>query len=436
VIAAVLTMVGVFVAASVPPFGVEVGLWAAAFWALTSADMYLQANQPNTEVFQNLGLTWAFALLLRLPAARRAVGRALSIGALFALASLYKQVSIATAVMLTSAYVLFAVRGGLPLRRALLHATAMLGPIAVGWLAVAGYFALTDRFAHFYAAVILFNRQYAGSSAVNAFLGFTPSWLMQPVMFPLLPLIVPIVLGATTGRELASARGGLLAAYAIGTVVAVALPGRFFEHYYQLWLPVVAIGGAWGLLALVPASVEPQRWLARAGMVIAVVLLTQQLPYYRLAPQEWSIQKYGRRMVNSDAVASLINQVLLPNETFYEWGHEAELYFYSRRRPPGSEFRSEHLLSGPREQERSRKLVADLASNAPELLLVSDHFRFPLQHPVPQWLMQHYAELAPAAANPWRAHGFRAYCRRGGHLEGRLLELQRQTASLSAPDPS
>ena len=80
-----------------PPFGVEIGLWAAAFWALISGDMYLQANQPNTEVFQNLCLVWAFALLLRMPGGRVALGRAATIAALFALASLYKHVALVTA---------------------------------------------------------------------------------------------------------------------------------------------------------------------------------------------------------------------------------------------------------------------------------------------------------------------------------------------------
>jgi hypothetical protein len=295
---------------------------------------------------------------------------------------------------------------------------------------VAGYFALTGRFADFYGAVFLFNRQYAGSSVVNLLLGLTPTWLLPRFMYSFLPLIALAIVGALAGRQVRSGRGILLGAYALGTVGAVALPGRFFEHYYQLWLPVLAIAGAWGLATLAPATAELPRWQARAALGVALVLLGAQLPYYRLAPQEWSVAKFGGRLINSRYVASMINEVLLPGETFYEWGHEAELYFYSHRRPPGPELRSEHLLAGPRGEERSHKLVADLRSAAPELLLVSGHFRFPLEHEVPHWLMQHYVELEPDQRAPWAKLGYRAFYRRGGSLERRLVAAQRQTASL------
>jgi hypothetical protein len=459
VLVAVLTLVGVFAAASVPPFGSEIGLWAAAFWALISGDMYLQANQPNTEVFQNLCLVWGFALLLRLPYDRRALGRAAAIGALFALASLYKHVALVTAGMLVAAHVLMYARavgrgavalGLVPAGEAdrsdhegrdftisesivspvVIHAGVITTVIATMWAAVCGYFALTGRFADFYGAVFLFNRQYSGSAVVNLMLGFTPTWLLPRFMYVFLPLIVIGVLGAFVGRELRSPRGVLLAAYALGTVVAVALPGRFFEHYYQLWLPVLAIAAAWGIAALAPITAELRRWQARAALAVALVLLAGQLPYYRLAPQEWSVAKFGGRLINSRYVASMINEVLLPGETFYEWGHEAELYFYSSRRPPGSELRSEHLLSGPRGAERSHKLVADLSSAAPELLLVSERFRFPLEHEVPNWLMQHYVEFGPERRAQWSRLGYRAFYRRGGDLERRLAAEQRQTAAL------
>ncbi len=40
------------------------GLWAAAFWALLSNDLLLEADMPNNEFFINACLVWAFALLV------------------------------------------------------------------------------------------------------------------------------------------------------------------------------------------------------------------------------------------------------------------------------------------------------------------------------------------------------------------------------------
>src|SRR5438132_3936059 len=89
-----ITLLGVYVAASSSGMGRSAGLWAAVFWTLISGDLDLQANQPNLEAFMNGPIVWAFALLLR----RRRSGNAtirsyipwsLAVGGLLALASFY-----------------------------------------------------------------------------------------------------------------------------------------------------------------------------------------------------------------------------------------------------------------------------------------------------------------------------------------------------------
>lgn len=60
VTAAVVTMLGVYRAASVA--GKSAGLWAAAFWAAMCFDPLTGADRPNTEVFINAAVAWAFAL--------------------------------------------------------------------------------------------------------------------------------------------------------------------------------------------------------------------------------------------------------------------------------------------------------------------------------------------------------------------------------------
>jgi len=79
-------------------------LWGAVFWTLVCGDVWLQANQPNAEVFINACVVWAFALLVR-AGGRPRLWRALAIGGLFALASLYKPIAIAPAALLGLAHV-------------------------------------------------------------------------------------------------------------------------------------------------------------------------------------------------------------------------------------------------------------------------------------------------------------------------------------------
>src|SRR5687767_1078814 len=60
VLAAIATMLGVYHAASVA--GSSAGLWAAAFWAAMAFDPWTGGDRPNTEVFINGTVAWAFAL--------------------------------------------------------------------------------------------------------------------------------------------------------------------------------------------------------------------------------------------------------------------------------------------------------------------------------------------------------------------------------------
>src|SRR2546422_5463525 len=101
VVAAITSLLGVYAAATVVG-GRVAGLWGAAFWTFVSGDLWLQANQPNTEVFINACVVWAFALLLR--TTRPSLLRMVMVGALFAWGSLYKPVIVAPAALLAGAH--------------------------------------------------------------------------------------------------------------------------------------------------------------------------------------------------------------------------------------------------------------------------------------------------------------------------------------------
>src|SRR3989449_573322 len=124
VVAAITSLLGVYAAATVVG-GPVAGLWGAAFWTFVSGDLWLQANQPNAEVFINACVVWAFALLVRTTGP--SVPRMLVVGALFALGSLYKPVIVAPAALLAVTH-LAAPPAGHTRRRAL----GDVGMIAAG----------------------------------------------------------------------------------------------------------------------------------------------------------------------------------------------------------------------------------------------------------------------------------------------------------------
>jgi 4-amino-4-deoxy-L-arabinose transferase-like glycosyltransferase len=388
--AAFITLLGVyFVAAQAA--GSVAGLAAAAFWAIVSTDLLLQANQPNAEAFINACLIWALALLMRMPIERVAFGRALAVGAVLALASLYKHVAIVTAAALVVAHV---VATGFH-RRGIVQASVIVAAAVAGWVAVLGYFAATDRYDVFVDTVVTFNQAYAGSLWNNLTEGLQPDRLAPTYILPLWPLVVPIPVLLLSRRGPISRRAAILfSAYALSTIIAIALPGRFFAHYYQLWLPILCVLAACGIAVLQKTIARP---LVFPGFTVAVasLLAFMQLQNFGRPPEEWSRLKFGQRLLMSQRAAQLIDHLLAADEKFFQWGHHPELYYYSGRRPAGGELRSRHLFEGPRRHERAKRLLRDLQTNQPELVVLVAGHAFPPTHRVPRWIMDNYEQLPP-----------------------------------------
>jgi hypothetical protein len=444
VAAAVATLLGVYRAAAAICGGPASGLWAAGFWALLSGDLDLQANQPNTEVFLNAALVWAFALLLAADrggaaaAGRRAVvRRVLLVGGLLALASLYKQVALATAALFWCAHIAFPpARTGR--RRAFGEALGMAAVVAAAWAATAAVFRATGTFDAFVEAVFTYNRQYAGSLGQNLAALFRLPVVLPDALGFAAPLAWLAVLGAAAAGGGASAsrvrRGALLATFAAGTLIAVVLPGQFHPHYYQLYLPPLAIAAGAGVGAL--ARRAPARVGAlvagAAGALAALLLFLHQLPFYRLPPEEWSRRKYGETFVESEAVARTVRGLLAPGETLFEWGAETGLYFYSGRSPASGVFYAYPLLAPPSPSRRlDARVIQDLEAAPPELFVIHTaavYGRRPgASYPVLDWFARRYRPLPGRE----RQGSYRFYARRGGALEARASRVAIARAAVS-----
>ncbi|MBI4629812.1 MAG: glycosyltransferase family 39 protein [Candidatus Rokubacteria bacterium] len=413
--AAIVTLLGVH-AAGVAAGGPTAGLWAAAFWTVVSGDLWLQGNQPNTEAFINACLVWAFVLLVRVERGAPGVGRFVAVGALFALASLYKSVNVASAAALALAWLAWPPPDAGGRRRALVSVAAMAAVGLVVWVLVVGYFAATGRLGAFNEAVFAYNRFYAGSITANLLKLFTPA--VHRAMISTIPIVTFVAVGAVLGLFRGDRRRWVfLLAWAAGTAVAVAAPGKFYPHYSQLWLPLLAVGGGWA--AGVLARLAPPRLASLphlAGFIVIALLVVYQLPLYQLSPDDFSKAKYRTDLfVEERSLARELVTLLTPEESFYEFGAEMGLYFESRRRPVTGAFYAYPLLSGPVAAKLSERVVKDLARRPPDLFVVAD-WAAGARNPVLDWAKAHY-RLAPG--DPMRGP-FLLYVRPGSALERRM----------------
>jgi len=403
--AAIATLLGVYVAACAVG-GVAGGLWGAVFWTLVCGDVWLQANQPNAEVFINACVVWAFALLVR-AGGRPRLWRALAIGGLFALASLYKPIAIAPAALLGLAHVV-APWPGCSRRRALTDVLVMGGVGAVAWIGTVAYFAARGHFADFYQAVFAYNNFYSSHywsdnntvSSQTMVGNLFNSALPDELSIKLLSLATTLAVFAGAGAVRGVLSGPrrpwlLLVGLGVGTHLAVALPGQWRPHYYQLWLPLLAVGAGW--TAATPAARHSRRiirWATpAAATAVAVLLLAQQIPLYEVPPEAWSRLKYGEAFVMEQRLGRELGVLLAPGESFYEWGAETGLYFESRQSPPSGAFYVFPLVEGPAAAPLTSRVMADLDRRLPTMFVVNLSFQPRARHPLLDWAHAHYVPM-------------------------------------------
>jgi len=422
IMAAIITLFGVyFVATTLTGGQRSAGLWAAISWAIISGNLGYQANQPNVEVFMNACLIWALFLFIK-DDWSSGYRKAILIGLLVALASFYKQIAIVVPLLLGIVYIAIP-PVTVKRRQALIHVIVMGSIGAVLWMVVFGYFAFMGRFEAFYDVVFVYTQSYAGSLFDNLLTGLTLERLFPQFAQPIiLPLGLLTLLGMVIGLLKKNRLWVYFLTYAIAVQIMVSLPGKFFPHYYQLWLPVFAVGAGAAVIEL--RKVIKWQWISHiVAMAAIIILLYHHLPLYKLSSDEWSTKKYGNLFVVSRNLGLEINKLLKPDETFYEWGAETGLYYYSQRRPATGVIFYYPLIQGPLTEKLSQRVIADLERNKPELLILPPQVQG--NHPVIAWLSsQSWLHIKTNVATY-----FSLYARKGGKLEARLLEQARSNQS-------
>lgn len=363
----VITLLGVHRAAGYFA-GSHAALFAAVIWTVCGSDLILQANQPNVEAFMNACLIWAFAVLLARTDSPPSWTHTVLAGLLFFAASAFKQIAIFPAVFIAVALILnHRPPDGRPLRGLLnpgLARAVVMGLIGLaGWLAIFGTFHIAGTFADFYYAVFTYNQEYAGSLFTSIKRGLASRPLASY-------LFVFLVFGICHYLQGKSRKHLMMTATYAGTLVMFVLPGKYFPHYYQLMIPLIAVTGGWML-----ASAFPKASILRVSVVIlAPIWVTFG---FMTSPERIAFVKYDRaghggEAFESKQIGSWLSQNRYDMSRVLHWGAEPGIYFWSGEPTRYKYIYNYPLLFGLQRETMSNEFIAQVACTEPQLIVVKN----------------------------------------------------------------
>ncbi|MFL5440777.1 MAG: glycosyltransferase family 39 protein, partial [Myxococcales bacterium] len=237
--------------------------WAAAWIALLAS--LCEIPSVNSELLMNLPVALALLCAVRAEKETRQTRFDFLCGASVAVASLFKHQAAVLGVGIAVA-LLWRSRAGV--RRCAVLLLGFLGP----WAVALGFYAAQGHLAEFLDWVFVRNLLYADNGAAGSALSRFAWSTMLCVGVALVPWILAV---QETRKPSALARDPIRTAVLVSlwlTWLAVAVGGRFYEHYYLQFVPTLALAAAPRLSALLyEREPRPARTAAAAGFCIPAI---------------------------------------------------------------------------------------------------------------------------------------------------------------------
>jgi hypothetical protein len=242
--------------------------------------------------------------------------------------------------------------------RAATPAGALVSGAALAVALISVPFIVTGSLSDLYYANISYNWLYVGVLSYSERLFF---FLIGITLFA--AVAAPFVAGALWG-VLTLLRGRpqpvhyLIVAWALASAAGVATGGRFFPHYFLHLMPALAVLSAVGVYELAPRILprrpargagnltsehqRPLRPVWRPVLIIApglliVSLMTNGVLYLapRQAERQVSEVVYTQKQWESAsmAIGQYIKERTEPGDKIFNFGREAQIYFYADRQP-------------------------------------------------------------------------------------------------------
>ncbi|HUD47248.1 MAG TPA: glycosyltransferase family 39 protein [Candidatus Baltobacteraceae bacterium] len=312
------------------------------FWAgaagvtlgLLSADLTVQGNAANTEIFMELPLILSLLALFRAATGgANRVGFMVLCGALVGIASLFKQVAAVHWIFLVLAFPMLCPEK----RKSLAFAAWSAGGAVAVWGVVMVYFRLENGWNDFIYNVFLHNLAYIGALTPADRLANLKDAVADLSKSQAVIWLFSIVGGAVLLLRREMKWFLFLLLWMVTAAVGVNASGYFFPHYFQALLPVVSLAAAIGASGLDSASCWDgvPAWCRRAALVLALVMLpgVAMWPFlFRLTPREAVSRIYpNNSFAEMPELGRRLAEVTRPEDRVFVFGSEPELLFYARR---------------------------------------------------------------------------------------------------------
>ena len=395
VLLSLASLVGIWHAGRV--LGPVAGVTAAAFWTCFESDIALQAHHPNGEAFVNAAVIWGAAFLVR---GSTRWGPAVS----WLLATLSKS----NAIVFPAAFALALLSGARDRGRAVRDVGVWLAVGAVGWLLVLAWFGAQGRLQHFWEAVVAYPQYYRGDAFENILRGMSPPLVFNRVMFALLP--AAFMTAAAFLLRPSQPLGEYLAAGILAAWIGIILPGQFFAHYYQLYMPFFALGGGWTTGLVFQRSRTRGLFTAIAALSASILIQVPNL-FANDAARIWTaFPTNADRFFAEDEVMPVLFDSLRPGESLYHIGTQSAYYIRTQTSPPVGVFFFKHMcrswpnprrLENPAAGRLTEMTMSRLQRDPPGIIVLDSLYAsYCPEHPIFSWLDENYVERPELGAGP------------------------------------
>ena len=337
---------------------------SAVLWVVVGTDLGLQANQPNVELPLNACVAWALAVSLG-GCPRRTGVKAIATGGLTAFGLLLKPVAGAPLGFLAAVDAAERWRGnGRPTAVAFLSrwvaAVACGVALVLTWCVLrAGNEAVSD-------ALIRYNLAYRQGTLLANILELARIGSHLPASS--ISVIGLLAIAAIFGLiQMEAPERRRILAVILGSMFAVAAPGRFYPHYYQMLLPPLVLAAAIGFTKVL---IHPgiRRY---AAITMLAFLGSIQVSSLRLPPDEWSRRKYGDVFLDEVRLADYLETHLEPGDFFWQLAAQPGLYLLTGTVPSSGVVYDYPLLPrSPVRYRLARRVLADLKERPPTKVLI------------------------------------------------------------------
>jgi 4-amino-4-deoxy-L-arabinose transferase-like glycosyltransferase len=383
----------------------------ALIYAVVSTDPFLFGNGANMEHIINLFATASLACLVVCWERPGRLG-VLMAGVCLGLASLVKQVAIVHALIYVVALLLRATKmteEGESLRSILsriVDVAALVLGIALVWGCAAGAVARQGAARDAYDDVFRYGRALATEtpSPANA----PPKWMRWvtgnadpqgnlpwpfgktdylvwwgagswPVWVATVPALAWLLIGPGT-----SGPRQLTAIWTLSAWIQVALPGLFWQHYYLLPVPGLAICIAVFLGDQFAITRKDVIRILLAVLIVPAILAAlgwtawrQWQEYLQVPPQQLTVRdKGGAQWIENRRLGLDLarRSKRWENPRLFIWGWQAPLYFYSGLKPATKQLFADDFIRAfagtdhPLVRPRIERIMADLNANPPAII--------------------------------------------------------------------